>query len=137
MLTLIFQTNFLKFCRLEFRGDSIPCTSVLICRVDGIDQQSGALIVSTRACICGTHSALCNLNSCMQVAGYALLNIFGLVGNTLEQPVAQSQKHVLNSGCFQLPLYIGTINRDKPLNAKSLDFATLSPCASVLVRGVL
>ncbi len=70
---------------------------------------------------------------CAQVAGYSIINVFGLVGNTLEQPVSPSQKHVLNSGCFQLPLYLGTISRDKTLNAKSLDFATLVPCASLLV----
>lgn len=72
----------------------------------------------------------------LQVVGYALLNVFGILGSPLDQPVTTTQKAVLNAGKFQLPIRLGAPSRDQPLTARTLDPAPCVPCASLLVRAV-
>ena len=95
----------------------LEACSCLVVRIDAIESHTGAL----------------------QVAGYAIINVF-LLKNALDNATVAAIETpwtnvVLNEGAFQMPLHMRPPNRGAPLTHHSLEVTSPRvPCATILAR---
>jgi hypothetical protein len=97
---------------LELRATSVAATATAVVRFDVLRDESDDV----------------------EVGGYAMVNLFATPSDITRQPTLPDEPCVVNTGCMQLPIYIGNVDPKSDVSATCMADQQYLMCASALVR---